>query len=271
MLVATSWPLKQIKTLLDLLFPIECLGCGQEGIWLCSACQNNLPLLLAQHCPACGAPAPFGAVCAICRPVLALDGAISCLPYAHPLIQTLIHVWKYQGITNLSPSLGAIVNRGLAAVRAQLSAEVKHLQQGLDIKALRGFPLLPTLLLRPDTSLIPVPLHKRKLRARGFNQASALADAIVNDRTDWNIAPVIERTRATAAQATLAGSDRHTNIKDAFILSCPPGDVAGKDFLLVDDVITTGSTCEAMARLLKNAGAGAVWALTIAYGHPGKS
>ncbi|MDZ4221554.1 MAG: phosphoribosyltransferase family protein, partial [Patescibacteria group bacterium] len=77
----------------------------------------------------------------------------------------------------------------------------------------------------------------------------------------------LARTKKTAAQATLSGIDRRTNIAGAFA-ALDPASAAGRHIVLVDDVITTGSTTDALARLLKNSGALSVWALTLAYGHP---
>lgn len=239
---------RALKSLLDLLFPVECLGCGKEGAWLCAPCRQGLPLALSRHCPFCERRTLSGETCRSCRRQRALDGALSCLPYAHPLIQALIHAWKYQGVRSLGADLAQFVNRGLQA------------RDGY-------WRLIP--LWQGDTVLVPIPLHHRRERERGFNQAEDLARALAaKSGHGWSVAPVVRRTRATTAQAKLAGQDRERNVLGAFALTAPTAAIKNKNFWLLDDVITTGQTCEAIARLLKDVGANSVWALTIAYGHP---
>lgn len=262
-----AWILNWTAALSDLLFPIECLSCGQEGAWLCLACQKSLPYKISRHCPHCGSATPWGETCAPCRRVKALDGALSLIPYAEPLAQNLIHAWKYQGIKSLSNELGNYMAAGLEIINQRL-AKVRHqIQLGLARQDLLSYPLLPTLLLNKNTILIPVPLHKKKLRQRGFNQAYDLAQAI-SEKTGYPVLDIMERPKHTAAQATLHETDRFTNIQDAFRLKDKADDLVGKNILIVDDVITTGATIEQIAKILKTAGAQAIWALTIAYGHP---
>ncbi len=245
-----AWILNWTAALSDLLFPLGCLGCSAEGAWLCLACQQQLPYNLSRHCPHCGAPTAGGESCVPCRRGQALDGALSFIPYAEPMAQSLIHAWKYQGIRSLSSQLGNFVTGGLTIIH--------------------NYPLLPTLLLDKNTGLVPVPLHKKKLRQRGFNQAHDLAQTVSN-QTGYPVLDIFERTRHTTAQATLQETDRFTNIHNAFCLKNNTGDLNGKNILIVDDVITTGATIANLAKILKTAGVQSVWALTIAYGHPNKS
>lgn len=266
-MIPLAWILNWTAALSDLLFPIECLSCGQEGAWLCLSCQKNLPYKISRHCPHCGESTAWGEACTPCRRAKDLDGALSLIPYAEPLAQSLIHTWKYQGIKNLSNELGNFAGAGLEIIKARLDKERSKIQLGFGRKDLLSYPLLPTLLLNKNTILTPVPLHKKKLRQRGFNQAHDLAQAIAN-KTGYQILDIIERQKHTTAQATLHETDRFTNIQNAFRLKDSAGDLTGKNILIVDDVITTGATIETMAKILKAAGASSVWALTIAYGHP---
>lgn len=255
------------RLLLDLLFPIECLACGEEGVWFCPDCLEALPLSLGRHCPFCGEKNFWGETCKTCRGSHALSGAITFIPYANPIIQKLIHAWKYQSAKALSEPLAQFVSQGLKIIFAQLQEQSHVLQRGLGRTELAAFPIMPTLLLSRQTTLLPVPLASKRLRSRGFNQAEELAKGLAQAR-GYNLDCLIQRTRHTAPQATLSGSDRLTNIKEAFALAPGRGSLIGKNFLIVDDVITTGSTCEALARLLKKHGASSVWALAIAFGHP---
>lgn len=192
---------------------------------------------------------------------------MSFIPYAEPLLQNLVHAWKYQGIKSLTNEFGSFIISGLKTINQRLAKAKIQLQAGLGRVALLNYPLLPTLLLDKNTGLAPVPLHKKKLRQRGFNQAHDLAQAISN-QTGYPVLDIVERPKRTTAQATLQDTDRFTNIQNAFRLKESNGDLAGKNILIVDDVITTGATIETMAKLLKRAGAISIWALTIAYGHP---
>lgn len=266
-MIKPAWILNWTAALSDLLFPIACLGCGQEGAWLCLACAKNLPYKISRHCPHCGSITAWGEACLPCRRTKALDGALSFVPYAETLTQSLIHTWKYQGIKSLSNELGGFAGAGLEIIKTRLDKERGRLQSGFGRKDLLGYPLLPTLLLDKKTILVPVPLHTKKLRQRGFNQAHELAK-IISEQTGYLVLDIIERPKHTATQATLHETDRFTNIKNAFRLKGGSRDLSGKNILIVDDVITTGATIETMAKILKTAGALSVWALTIAYGHP---
>jgi ComF family protein len=120
----------------------------------------------------------------------------------------------------------------------------------------------------PVDVIVPVPLHRSRLRERGYNQATLLAQALgaqVGLRVceDWLV-----RTRATAPQVGLDASARKMNVIDAF--QCRNGDaVAGQRVLLVDDVCTTGATLESCSLALHRAGARSVWALTLARARSG--
>jgi ComF family protein len=105
---------------------------------------------------------------------------------------------------------------------------------------------------------VPVPLHRSRRRARGFNQASELARHLGPRLTE-----ALKRTRATPSQTDLPAARRHANVKGAFTLA-RRADVRGRRIVLVDDVSTTGATLEACARVLTDAGAREVRALTAA-------
>lgn len=193
------------------------------------------------HCPFCEKPGLNGSACQSCHAQKSLSGALAAIPYANPIIQKLIHLWKYQSLQTITPILGDWLFPYF-------------------LQAIQNFPSPPV--------LIPVPLHKRRLRQRGFNQAELLARYLSEkSQNKYPTLDIIKRVKATAAQATLTGSDRRHNIQDAFALA--DGEkIRGMICLIVDDVITTANTTEAIAALLKQAGAGPVWALTVAYGHP---
>jgi len=106
--------------------------------------------------------------------------------------------------------------------------------------------------------VVPVPLHWRRRRQRGFNQAEALVRSLGQPWQD-----ALRRRRSTRSQTDLQAAQRHRNVRDAFVLR-RRASVSGRLVLLVDDVATTGATLEACARVLRAAGAREVRALTVA-------
>jgi ComF family protein len=112
--------------------------------------------------------------------------------------------------------------------------------------------------------LVPVPLHRRRERERGFNQSAVLAGELAG-RTHLEMREVLERRRYTATQTQLDRRRRRQNLRDAFVLR-KNADVTDLNILLVDDVLTTGSTLDACAGVLREAGAASVRALTVARG-----
>jgi ComF family protein len=124
--------------------------------------------------------------------------------------------------------------------------------------------------LYPDTGhdvLVPVPLHPKRLRKRGFNQSLLLAREFSQRKGAPGVPLVLPRAlvraRSTATQAGLSLSEREANIKGAFVV-VSPGKIKGMRLLLVDDVLTTGATARACARALMDAGALRVDVLTLA-------
>ena len=128
--------------------------------------------------------------------------------------------------------------------------------------------------LAPDAPaellVIPVPLHRAKYAQRGFNQSRVLAreaiHSLAKTHSAWRLtlAPgALMRHRATASQAGLTPRQRRINLRGAFSVSDPAA-VAGKDVLLIDDILTTGATARAAAQALRQAGAASVWVATLA-------
>jgi ComF family protein len=111
-------------------------------------------------------------------------------------------------------------------------------------------------------ALVPVPLHPLRRRERGFNQSLELAQGLGRSRSlpVWDC---LQRQRETSSQTSFDREQRWRNLRDAFAFK-PGFDVQGKDLLLIDDVYTTGATCESCARTLRQAGAATVGVLTVA-------
>jgi ComF family protein len=152
-------------------------------------------------------------------------------------LRDLLHVFKYQQVKSAAPLLG------------------KLLGQTVSKAGIEG-PLW----------VIPVPLAKSKRRLRGFNQAEAIAQAFTNLRSEKDIqmdASSLVRTRETASQTGLTRHQRRANLRGAFAMARPER-VWGKTVLLVDDVMTTGTTAGECTRVLLRSGARQVFVATVA-------
>ncbi|MFH1484246.1 MAG: ComF family protein [Chloroflexota bacterium] len=222
--------------IIELLFPARCVGCGQEGAFLCAPCRDGLPRHLPPYCLKCGEGllpnASGSALCLRCRQVpLEIDGIRS--PYLFQgTVREAVHALKYRHLRALAPTLAHLLRQHLEAQ-----------------------PL-------PVEILVPVPLHRRRLRERGYNQAALLARELGKLLDLPVVEPALGRTRDAPPQArATTAEERRRNVAQAFVAG--PG-VEGKSALLIDDVCTTGATLEACAQALKKAGAASVWGLTLA-------
>lgn len=223
--------LRLVNTGLDILFPRTCLGCGTEGVWLCPACGKRLPALATITCLVCGRRRADGKTCANCRKRFRCTGLVASSPYSDPLCRELIHELKYGHVREIADILAERVAGTIRQLAPWLAAE---------------------------SAFAPVPLHARRERERGFNQAELIAAALA-ERFAIPMTKALRRIRATRSQIELADPDlRHENVAHAFALAprCP---VLPKRVLLVDDVATTGATLSACARVLRRAGVREVW------------
>ena len=224
--------LPQLKTaLLDLLFPLQCLECGREGSLICSTCSQTLPRMEPPFCHSCGITTNDGILCPVCRRFpLTVDGIRS--PFLFEgLVREAIHQLKYKRLKTMAAPLG------------QLLAEY------INTNSL------------PADALIPVPLHPKRTRERGYNQALLLAREISKKSHIPIIDDMLIRQKNTASQArTTSAIERRNNVQDAFAYR---EKLDGRKILLIDDVCTTGATIDACAVVLKEAGADEVWGLTI--------
>ncbi|MGC9048762.1 MAG: ComF family protein [Patescibacteria group bacterium] len=230
--------LKKIKNfILDLIFPIKCLNCGKEGNYLCPDCLKSIPLTDKFICPGCRRPSKNGATCQECQNKIYLDGLIFALDYKNHLVKKAIIKSKYNFIKNLIYSLAKPLT-----------------------KLINNTELYKT--LNPDL-VIPIPLHKRRLLYRGFNQSEILAK-ILCQKFSWPLTNnILKRIKSTRSQTNLSSQKRWENIKDAFRVTDSKL-IKNKNVVLIDDVFTTGATLEEAAKTLKKAGAKTVWAITLA-------
>jgi ComF family protein len=235
--------LKKIQEfILDTLFPITCLSCGYENIWLCENCLQKIQPLSFQLCPRCEKLiTEDGRLCSFCKKQKPpLDALIVAARYTEGNISKLVHLFKYNFVEDLSAPLGKLLTRAL-------------LDSGHSV---------------PDF-IIPVPLHPRRLRWRGFNQAELLANYASQNLTPGFAIPVLgkylRRTRYTPAQMKIKDYfQRQKNMRDAFSATAESLTIKNKNILLIDDIATTGATLFECARTLKLNGAKKVFAAVIA-------
>lgn len=237
---------QKIKVLLlDTLFPISCVSCNKDDFWLCEPCLQKIQLLEFQVCPKCEKlMTESGKLCQSCkndRPPL--DALVVATKYKDNNVSKLIHLFKYNFVEDLHIPLGQLL---------------------IKIILKNNIPL-------PDL-IIPIPLHKRRLRWRGFNQSELLANYVSENLTPGFKIPVISnliiRHKYTSPQMKIGKySERRKNIQDAFAIHLEtksPSGLKNKKILLIDDIATTGATLFECAKVLKQNGAKKVFAAVIA-------
>lgn len=228
----------------SLFFPAHCAHCAcrVEGrMDLCPDCAMLIERITDPRCEACSQPfdgaIPGKFVCPNCRNAQFSFQCAVAVVRSQRTIRDLVHRLKY----------------GHEMWLGRVLAEIQR--EGLDD---------PRLADGAFDALVPVPLHPRRQRERGFNQAAILAGHL-SRFTEVPAFECLRRSRYTNTQTLLGRKGRRQNLRDAFALR-PNANVAGMDLLLVDDVLTTGSTLDACASILLANGARSVRALTVARG-----
>lgn len=218
----SSSPLKTSEEfLVDILFPKSCIGCGKEDFFVCESCNKLLEYLSFQNCPICEAAMTVsGEKCQNCQRdhEMKIDKMIIAGNYENELLSKIIHFYKYKFVEDLSGDLGAYLTEALR-------------------KWLRKTPDL----------IVPVPLHKKRLRWRGFNQALLLAEHVSKNLLPGVEIPIetdlLKRIRHTPPQMKMKKhSERRKNIQGAFEVTDQARKLNNKNVLLIDDVCTTGAT-----------------------------
>ena len=223
------------RSILDALYPLECVGCGGAGRVICERCAGDLPVLKPPFCRICSAPGNFARCQACAESVRQFDGIRAPFRYAGTIRQAILAL-KYGGIRAAAPQLGDLLANFVEAN-----------------------PL-------PGEIVIPVPMHAGRQRERGYNQAELLARRVAAHCDLEYEEKLLFRTRQVQPQAGIgSAAERAVNVADSIGVSADgDGDVAGAGIILIDDVATTGSTLEICAAALKQAGATSVWGLTLA-------
>jgi len=235
------------RAILDIIFPRRCLGCkiplsGNGESYLCQHCLAGIKIKNDFACAFCGSPVIAGLTCYFCRPAHFLDRLLVATSYENPLVEKIIKTMKYGFVRPLADDMAELMARYLKA----------RLDSGLNIKS--------------DLTIVsPVPLHRRRLNWRGFNQAEIIG-GVISSRFKLDFQNILKRKHSRAPQARIANRElRIANARGIF--ECPrPELVRGKAILLVDDVATTSSTLDDCARALKDGGAKEVIGLVFARG-----
>jgi len=239
--------------LFSVLFPSDCRICGEplvniSRLPVCRECLIAMHPIAEGLCSICGErlfssyalEAEGGARCGVCRRIEPpYVRAVAYGSYESGL-RELIHLLKFGGVRPAANVLGRMLAEAIESLEAGLPPE--------------------------PVAVIPVPLHRRKLRQRGFNQAELIARAALKIKRAegrLHLSAALERTRETASQIGLTSHQRRENLRGAFAVAQPQV-VRGREVLIVDDVYTTGATVSECARVLRRAGAARVWVATVA-------
>ncbi len=220
----------------DAIFPPVCGGCRKRGAWLCDACWAQVRYVPSPVCGRCGHPMQrAGDPCRWCRKWPSGLSSVRAAFVFEGAMRSSIHRFKYRGEHARGHFLG------------QLLAD--HAENPVARRK------------EPSDIVVAVPLHLRRRRARGFNQAEILAKRVAV-RLGLPLSSGLIRTGKTQPQATLGRTERWENVKDAFQWKGAP--LAGANVLLIDDVTTTGATLASAATVVMAAGAGQVNGLALA-------
>jgi len=237
--------------ILDLLFPRYCVNCKKYGDFLCTDCFSRLSFDTKNICLVCTKPSYDSLTHPRCRSKLAVEGSFTGVVF-NGISKKLIYKFKYKPyLRSLSSFLVDLLYESLA-------------QNEEFNRVLRSFPPSPRLRKgrQDDIVFVPIPLSSSKFKKRGYNQAEILAKGLAK-KFGFEVCNCLIRIKETRSQVGLNKEERRENIHGAFALNTKYK-ILNANVVLVDDVLTTGSTFSEAARVLKKAGAGKIWALAFA-------
>jgi ComF family protein len=229
------------SSILDMIFPKNCLSCHKEGFYVCPDCFVKIPLQKGIRCYVCGRRAPNGKTCSDCKTKIdsKLTGLLIASDWNNMLVRQMIYEFKYRFIKDIDQPLGNLL--------------------------IRFFELNK---IMNSQILIPVPLHKRRLSWRGFNQAQLLASQIKKYLNIPMADNFLIRKQYTFPQMEIKDrSQRIKNVSGAFAINHRiENPIRNKIVILIDDICTTASTFENCAKALQPLGPKQIWALAVARG-----
>ena len=230
--------MKIINFFLDLLFPRKCIVCDEifefknRDRYLCDDCRDLFEIIKSRRCKKCSRPIDSGNLCSICNSEISFfDLNYSFFEYGG-IVPEVIYKFKFRNHPAVGTGLGKIMAENL---------DLNLINNNFDF-------------------IIPVPIHKLRMKKRGFNQAEILAHEISKKISLPTRTDILKRVKNTKAQWRLNAHERENNLKNAFVAK----KIKDKNVILVDDIFTTGSTINKCSEVLKSAGANYVLSLTFA-------
>jgi len=225
---------------IEALFPSACYLCGASGSYLCESCLDRVGTLPHPICPHCSIALSRGQLPPTCKEALLLDRLYTIADYKNSAINKLIKDMKYRYAYKLADPLADIAYFWMRSHNYT-----------------KDFPL-------PNMVVLAVPSHIRKQRERGFNPAERIAARLSGNLSVPHKNNILIKTRATPSQVEVKDKKLRTeNIRGAFEVQKNLA-IKGKIVLLIDDVVTTGSTFRECAKVLSRSGAREVWGLAVA-------
>ena len=227
-------PMQINELILELIFPKRCVECHKPGEFVCFDCVSRISKIFTFTCQKCGKITQSGQYCSSCRGSIELTGVMVACDYNSGPTKEIIHHLKYSGFVDLSEILGEL-----------LVERIKKSNK-------RNFVV------------VPVPMDSKKEVERGFNQSELIA-RYISKKLGFKGGLALLKTKKTKPQMKLKRRERLKNLKGVFVCDDKKL-VAGKNILLVDDVMTTGATLDECAKVLRKAGARQVWGAVVAKG-----
>ena len=225
--------------LFSLLFPKYCVSCRKMGNYLCDACFARLSFDVSYICLLCDRFTVDGMTHPVCKTKYGVDGSFSALTY-NRVSKKLLYSFKYKPyVTDINNILVDLFYEGIIQNQGFIAA------------------------IKQPIALVPIPLHKVKLRNRGYNQSQLLAVGL-SKKIGAPCINALVRVKKTDSQVGKKKKDRQKNIEGAFALKkeCVQT-VYGRTIFLVDDVLTSGATFQEAAKVLKMGGAKKVYGLSL--------
>lgn len=238
----TKWKTEFINSLVVFIYPAQCRVCKRSmGVrkrsYICDECWNSIKLIEEPFCAICGRPfTESEKICEKCKKSPPIFSKARAIARYNETIRQAIHLLKYEKKRVMLKYMSALVRERL-----------------------------PDLLVIEDYDyLLPVPLHKKRLRERGFNQAELIGRIVEKSSNVQMDSDNLVRIRNTLPQSNLETSkEKHQNVQKAFVFRNPEK-IKAKKVLIVDDILTSGATVSEITRVLMRANAGQVDVFTLA-------
>ena len=213
------------RWMFDAVFPKFCVRCGSEGVWICDGCSERFQKWSMRGCCVCKKNSEH-LLCGDCAEHAPVSFLFSAYSYTDPFVKKTVHTLKYEYVSEIARSMGILLAHRYRDVRHSFIS---------------------------DAYIVPVPIHVKRFRDRGFNQSELIARAFAGVVNAVCVCNALKRTVHTQSQVDLSASERSENVAGAFAI----GDIStiyGKTVYLIDDVCTTGATLLEAARILRGAG-----------------